>query len=259
MRLLEARAVEAAYGTRRVVDGVSLGVSSGELWAVLGPNGAGKSTLLRACLGLHPLGAGEVELLGRPLREWDRRAISQRVAVVPQSFEDPGGFTVLELVLMGRSPHLGRFGLPSAGDLELCHHALEELGISHLASRPSTALSGGERRMVLLARAFAQSPELLVLDEPTAFLDLRHQVEALARVKAKVAHGLGAIAVLHDVNLAAAFADRVLLLKDGKVVAAGPTHEVLTREALEHVYGIPMSAARAEEGAWLFAPRVTPA
>ncbi len=113
--------------------------------------------------------------------------------------------------------------------------------------------------MVLLARAFAQSPELLVLDEPTAFLDLRHQVEALARVKAKVARGLGAIAVLHDVNLAAAFADRVLLLKDGKVVATGPTHEVLTREALERVYGIPMSAARAEEGAWLFAPRVTPA
>ena len=252
--LLEASGVAAGYRERPVLEGVSLRVAEGELWAVLGPNGAGKSTLLKACLGLLPLREGRVSLLGRGIEAWSARARAQVAAWVPQDFEPEAGFTGLELVLMGRSPHLGRFGLSSPLDEARAKAVLEELGVMHLSARSSEAMSGGERRLLLLARAFVQAPKLLALDEPTAFLDLRHQVEALARVRARVREGLGAIAVLHDVNLAAAFADGVVLVRGGKVVAQGPTAEVLTAERLEALYGVPIAVAE-HGGQRLFAPR----
>ncbi|QSQ22707.1 ABC transporter ATP-binding protein [Pyxidicoccus parkwayensis] len=253
--LLVTRDLQAGYGPHPVLHGVDCEVRSGELWAVLGPNGTGKSTLLRAVLGVAPWVRGEVRLLGRERAEWEPRALARKVAWVPQSFEPAEGFSGLELVLMGRGPHLGLWGLPSAKDVELARSVLRELDVAYLADRPGEALSGGERRMLLLARGLVQEPELLLLDEPTAFLDVAHQVGTLARVRARVDAGLGAVAVLHDVNLAAAFATHVLLLRDGKVLAQGPVDTVLERGALESLYGLPMETALAPSGARLFAPR----
>ncbi|MHB8877148.1 MAG: ABC transporter ATP-binding protein [Myxococcaceae bacterium] len=256
--LLEVRGVRAGYGAREVLRGVDLAVGRGELWAVLGPNGAGKSTLVRSMLGLLPLKGGEVRLSGRALSSWSRRELSRKVAWVPQTTEASSGFTGLELVLMGRSPHQGLWGLPGAADAARAQSVLEELGIAALGSRPAAQVSGGERRLLSLARALVQDPELLLLDEPTAFLDLSHQVAALERVKARVAKGLSAVAVLHDPNLAAAFADRVLLLGAGAVQASGPAGEVLTGDALERLYGLPMARGDTGHGQTLYAPRRQP-
>ncbi len=253
--LLAIEGLSAGYGPTPVLKGVDCEVRAGELWAVLGPNGTGKSTLLRSVLGVMPWTRGAVRLLGRERREWESRALARHVAWVPQGFESAEGFRGLELVLMGRSPHLGLWGLHSASDEALAHAALEELGVAYLAERPCEAMSGGERRMVMLARGLVQQPALLLLDEPTAFLDLAHQVVALERVRARVDEGLGAVAVLHDVNLAAAFATHALLMRDGRVLARGPAVEVLECERLEALYGLPLEAARAPSGARLFAPR----
>jgi len=253
--LLECEALEAGYGERAVLSGLSLRVRERELWAVLGPNGAGKSTLLRSLLGVTAWTRGRVRLLGQERSAWEARALARQVAWVPQALEPVEGFTGLELVLMGRSPHLGLWGLASQADVARAHAVLEELEIGHLAGRMADALSGGERRMLLLARGLVQAPALLLLDEPTAFLDLRHQVGALQRVRARVDAGLGAVAVLHDVNLAAAFATHVLLMQEGRALAAGPAAEVLVHARLEALYGLPLESARAPSGALLFAPR----
>lgn len=253
--LLETQGLVAGYGPSPVLQGVDCSVRAGELWAVLGPNGTGKSTLLRAVLGVLPWMRGTVRLLGQERSAWEPRELARRVAWVPQLFEPAEGFSGLELVLMGRSPHLGLWGLTSERDAALARTVLEELGVAYLADRPGEAMSGGERRMLLLARGLVQEPSLLLLDEPTAFLDVSHQVSSLARVRARVEAGLGAVAVLHDVNLAAAFATHALLMRDGRVLAQGPVDTVLERERLEALYGLPMEMALAPSGARLFAPR----
>ncbi|HYO54756.1 ABC transporter ATP-binding protein, partial [Archangium sp.] len=205
--------------------------------------------------GVLPWTRGGVRLLDRERSEWQPRELARRVAWVPQTFEPAEGFSGLELVLMGRSPHLGLWGLTSESDEVLARAVLEELGVAYLGERSCEAMSGGERRMLLLARGLVQQPKLLLLDEPTAFLDVAHQVGALERVRARVDAGLGAVAVLHDVNLAAAFATHVLLLREGHVLAQGPAPDVLQRERLEALYGVPMEVASAPSGARLFAPR----
>ena len=253
--LLDIQGLSAGYGPTPVLRDVSWTVRAGELWAVLGPNGTGKSTLLRGLLGAPAWTRGTLRVLGRERSAWAARDFARHVAWVPQDFEPAEGFRGLELVLMGRSPHLGAWGLTSAGDEALARAALEELGVAHLGERACETLSGGERRMLVLARGLVQQPRLLLLDEPTAFLDVAHQVGALQRVRARVDAGLGAVAVLHDVNLAAAFATHVLLLRDGGVLAQGPTADVLRRERLEGLYGVAMEVAEAASGARLFAPR----
>jgi len=253
--LLDLQAFGAGYGPSPVLQEVDWVVRAGELWAVLGPNGTGKSTLLRGVLGVLPWTRGALRLLGRERGEWEARALARNVAWVPQTFEPVEGFSGLELVLMGRSPHLGLWGLTSAGDEVLAREVLEELGVAYLAERSCEAMSGGERRMLLLARGLVQQPRLLLLDEPTAFLDVAHQVGALERVRVRVEAGLGAVAVLHEVNLAAAFATHVLLLREGRVLAQGLAADVLQRERLEVLYGVPMEMASAPSGARLFAPR----
>ncbi len=255
---LVARGLAVGYGGVPVASGMSFEVHPGSLWAVLGPNGCGKSTLLRTVLGWLAPVQGDALLFGQPASAWERRLLARRVAWVPQSFEADAGFTALELVLMGRAPHLGAWGLPSERDVALAHAALEELGVAALAPRRTGELSGGERRLLLLARALAQAPELLLLDEPTAFLDLRHQVHVLQRVRARVDAGLAAVAVLHDANLAASVADHVLLLKEGGVLGHGPTGEWLSAERLASLYGLPMVEAVAPGGARTFSPRWTP-
>lgn len=254
MNALEVRGLCLSRGGRRVVSEVGFTVARGELWVVLGPNGAGKSTLLRGCLGLLPRDAGEVEVEGRPLASYGRTALARSCAWVPQELDADAGFTGLELAVMGRSPHLSGWGVPQGSDLERARAALAELGISHLAGRGTQAMSGGERRLLSLARALVQAPRLLLLDEPTAFLDLRHQFEVLACVRRRVDAGLSAVAVLHDVNLAASFADKVLLLREGQVLAQGG-REVLSPDTLRALYDVPIAAACTPEGQALFAPR----
>jgi iron complex transport system ATP-binding protein len=254
--VLHTEHLAAGHDGLAVVSEVSLEVEAGSLWAVLGPNGSGKSTLLRTVLGVLRPVSGEVRLFGTPLAGWNRRELARRVAWVPQTFEGDPGFTGLELVLMGRTPHLGRWGLPGAHDLAVARSALEALEGSHLARRIVSTLSGGERRLLLAARALAQEPELLLLDEPTAFLDLHHQVELLERVRTRVQQGLAAVAVLHDPNLAAAFADHVLLLRDGRVLGQGPAASLLDAERLGTLYGLPLAEAVTPGGARLVAPEV---
>jgi iron complex transport system ATP-binding protein len=255
--VLSVRNLSAGYGGRRVLEGVDLEVRPGELWAVLGPNGAGKSTLVRAALGLLPAMGGSVSAFGRDVRSVPRMELARRVAWVPQGSDALPDFTALELVLMGRGPHLSRWGLASRADVAKAAAALEELGIGALAGRALGALSGGERRLVMLARALTQEPELLLLDEPTAFLDVRHQVETLALVKKRVERGMGVVAVLHDVNLAAAFAGKALLLAGGRALASGPAREVLVPERLSALYRVPIASATAAAGQQLFGPGVS--
>ncbi len=238
--------VTAGYGAVPVLHAVSLEVQPGQLWALLGPNGAGKSTVVKVALGLLPA-RGEVRACGLDPRGVSRTELARKVAWVPQSPSDEGAaFTGLELALMGRAPHLGSWGLPSASDVTRARAALAELGVEHLADRPLTQASGGERRLVWLARALVQAPELLLLDEPTAFLDLRHQVAVLRQVRLRVDAGLAAVAVLHDVNQASAWATHAMLLKDGRVQAAGPAGEVLTKESLSALYQVPIDGVAAK-------------
>jgi iron complex transport system ATP-binding protein len=256
--VLQTGALSVGHGGVAVVSEVGLTVNPGTLWAVLGPNGAGKSTLLRTVLGLLPAVRGDVTLFGVSLLRWERRALSRRVAWVPQAFEGDPGFTGLELVLMGRAPHLGSWGLPGPRDVGLAQEALAELEVEHLAHRTVSTLSGGERRLLLVARALVQEPELLLLDEPTAFLDLHHQVQVLERVRGRVRRGLAAVAVLHDPNLAGAFADAVLLLGGGRVLGQGAAAELLDAARLGRLYGLQLHEAVSPGGVRVFAPRPSP-
>jgi ABC-type cobalamin/Fe3+-siderophores transport system ATPase subunit len=216
---------------------VSLEVNPGELLAIVGPNGAGKSTLLKLLGGTLEPWDGEVELLGRPLKSFDRRALARSLAIVGQENMVAFRFTVLEVVLMGRAPHLGAFSFEAPRDLEIAHAALERFELLRLARRHIQELSGGERKRVFLARALAQEPTVALLDEPTAFLDLRHVAEIFTRFRELCAErSMAVVATLHDLNAAALYADRVLLLKDGIAVGCGRPEEVLTAETLRRVY-----------------------
>lgn len=251
--LIHLESVSAGYGETPVLSGVSLRVEPGQAWVVLGPNGAGKSTLVRVVMGLLAPTGGTVKVCGLPLPGASSRELSRLVSWVPQTMDDTTGFTGLEVALMGRAPHLSAWGLPGQRDEAAALEAMKELGVEHLASRPLAEVSGGERRRVWLARALVQAPKLLVLDEPTAFLDVRHQVETLRAVRKRLAEGLGVLAVLHDVNLAMHVATHALLLKDGECVAQGPVKEVLTAEALTSLFGIAMHPAAETEQ--VFVPR----
>ncbi|MDF1561421.1 MAG: ABC transporter ATP-binding protein [Deltaproteobacteria bacterium] len=225
-------------GGRTLFADLTLEVRGGELLGVLGPNGAGKSTLLSLLCGLARPAAGRLFLGGDPLEGLSRRELARRIALVPQDVGAAFPFTVLQTVLLGRTPHLGPLGIERAEDLERAEAVLEETGLSALRDRPIDALSGGERQRVLIARALCQDTPLLACDEPTSHLDIHHQVKTydlfhrLTRDPAR-----GALCVLHDLNLAAAYCDRILLLDaEGRQAALGPTEEVLSYALLKEVY-----------------------
>jgi iron complex transport system ATP-binding protein len=242
---LRATGIGAGYGQREVLHGVSLDVCAGEMLAVVGPNGAGKSTLLRVLGGSLSPSSGAVELMGRPAGEYDRRSLARILATVAQENRVAFRFSVIEIVLMGRAPHLGPFHLETPRDLAIAHAALERFGLLDLADRSIDEISGGERKRVFLARALAQEPRIALLDEPAAFLDLRHVAEIFGRFRELCAErGMAIIATLHDLNAAALYADRVLLLKDGAAVACGAPEQVLTADNLERVYETPVYVDR---------------
>ena len=238
--LVEVKDASFSYGPRAAIEGVSLSAQAGELVGLVGPNGAGKSTLVRLVAGLAAPSHGSVRLCGLDPATAPRRAVARVAALVPQEPRVGWAFTVKETVMMGRAPRQGLLGLPSRLDLGAVEGALRACDLVHLADRRLDALSGGERRRVFFARALAQEPRVLLLDEPTAFLDLAHQVAAMRMAEVAARAGLCVVAVLHDLNLAAASCDRLVVLSRGRVVAEGTPADVLSVERVREVWGLPV-------------------
>jgi iron complex transport system ATP-binding protein len=227
----------AGYGGADVLRHLSLTVQPGQLCAVLGPNGAGKSTLVKLISGVLAPRTGTVTLAGVDAGGLDRRAVACAVAVVPQAVEVAFGFTVRQVVMMGRAPHQGAWMRASAADLAAVESALAACELLELAARPVAALSGGEQKRVAIARALAQEAPLLLLDEAGAHLDVRHSIIVHELVRRELTRrDLACVAVLHDLNAAARYADRVALLKDGTIVAEGTIEEVMTYRRLTAVF-----------------------
>jgi iron complex transport system ATP-binding protein len=241
------RAVTVRYGGFTALRSLSLELPPGSFAAVLGPNGAGKSTLVRVLTGLVAPAEGEVSYGKRPLARMAPAELARLVAVVPQDVWVPFEYTVLEMVLMGRAPHLGALGLERERDVAVAREALARLDLLALADRPIQTLSGGERQRVLLARALAQETPVLLLDEPTAHLDIAHQGATLRLLAALHAEGRTVAAVLHDLNLASLYCPRLVLLAGGAVAADGAPEEVLTEERLREVYGAAVTVGRHPE------------
>jgi iron complex transport system ATP-binding protein len=244
---------------RPAVDDVSLVVPAGLCTALLGPNGSGKSTLLRLLLGTLAPDDGRVSLEGRPVHEWPRSEMARRIGVVPQGEEINFPITVRELVGMGRYPYLGPWKREREADLRAIDAALERCDIADLRDRPITTLSGGERQRALVARALAQEPAILVLDEPTASLDVRHEMAIFELLRDLGGTGVTVLVVTHSLNLAARFADRLVLLSRGRVAAFGEPPEVIDQALIEAVYGWPVRVTtHPGPGPDAGAPQVTP-
>lgn len=248
-------------GTDWVLDGLTFDVGAGEIVGVVGPNGSGKTSLLKLLGKVLRPQAGDITLLGHDLVTMPQSAVARTVALVPQESQQIFPFTVVETVLMGRYPHhqgatwSAGFGWESAEDLAVAEQAMESTDITHLADRSVIDLSGGERQRCVIARALAQVPQVLLLDEPTAFLDLQHQIEICAIVRRlKEERGLTVVLVSHDLNLASQYCDRILMLKDGRLFRLGTPQEVICRDLIHAVYGCKVLVdCHPESGA----PRVT--
>lgn len=238
--MLEAHDITVTYGSRLAVAGVSLTLAPRQVTAIIGPNGAGKSTMLLTLNGGLELAAGQLRLDGRSLDSYSRRAIAKRIAVVAQEADLRFPVTVFEFVLGGRFAWgASAWGWETASDVEIAREVLRETQLEAFSARLMNELSGGERQRAVLARALATEASVLLLDEPTANLDLAHQATLLALVRKRCdARGVSALVVTHDINLAAEFSDQVLLMKDGRTVAFGRPEEVLTPEILKEVFAV---------------------
>ena len=240
---LAARALGFGYRDRVVGSGIELGVDPGQVVALLGPNGSGKTTLLRTLLGLlQPLG-GEVALDGRSLAEWTASERARRIAYVPQAAETYFDFTLTEVVEMGRSAHRGVFARPTARDRQASEGALDRLGLASLAARSIQRVSAGERRLALVARALATEAGHVLMDEPTAGLDFGNQALILEEIARLRSAGTAVLFSTHHPDHALRVADRVLMIRDGRALAAGPTEDVVNRENLSALYGRPVDVA----------------
>ncbi len=246
--LVAARDVSLAYGPRRVLDGVAMTLAAGEVVGLIGPNGAGKTTLLRVLAGLAAPESGEIALFGRPMAAFGRAERARGVAYLAQNGTAHWAVTVETLVGLGRLPHGGPWkGTPSvAADRAAVARAFSDCDLAGLAGRPLNRLSGGERARALLARALAAEPRVLLADEPVAGLDPAHALDVMAVLRARAAAGAGVIAVLHDLTTAARHCDRLVLLAEGRVLAAGPPGAVLEDDVLARAYGVRVHRGTAE-------------
>ena len=254
--ILSGHNLTIGYRDRVVGNHLDISLKTGEVLALLGPNGGGKTTLLKTLLGLLPPKGGEVRLGDRPLASYTLRERARRIAYVPQSHGATFGFMVETFVLMGRTAHGTLFSRPSTADPAIAARMLERFGIAHLADRPYTKISGGERQLALLARALAQEPKFVVLDEPTASLDFGNQGRVMREIRALGASGHGVLFTTHDPNHAMRAADRAFLLRQGVHMADGEVRTVLNRAQLEALYGAKLAVFQdRESGEDAFLPR----
>jgi iron complex transport system ATP-binding protein len=252
--MLSVRDLGFGYGAKVVGRDVSLEVRRSEVLCLLGPNGSGKTTLFKTMLGLLPAQAGEVLLEGSPLAGLPRPDIARRVAYVPQAHAAHFPFRVLDMVVMGRTAHLGLFAAPGREDRAKAMGALDALGIAELAETEYTRISGGQRQLALIARALAQDAPAVVMDEPTASLDFGNQVVVLGEVRRLAARGLAVVLSTHDPDHAFSVGSRVALLDGGRLIAQGLPAEVLTPERLRAVYGVSVVVERLSQGQTVCAP-----
>ena len=238
--------------TRQILNQVCFALEPGQLTVILGPNGSGKTTLFKCLCGLWPTSSGSIKLDSRELTSLSSAELARIVAVVPQDHEPPFAYSVLDAVLLGRTARVGLFASPGSLDYELAEAALEDVGISHLKDKPYTQISGGERQLTLVARALAQDTPLMFLDEPTSHLDYRNQTRVLTTVRRIMAEkGLTVLMTLHDPNLALHYADRAVLLEQGRVYCHGPAHEVITAENLSRMYDLSLEVVRHDGGSFI--------
>jgi iron complex transport system ATP-binding protein len=256
--VLAADQLAFGFPGRTVGRDVSFRLDAGEVLCVLGPNGGGKTTLFRTLLGLLPAHAGAVTLENRDLHTLSRREIARRIGYVPQGHSAYFAFTVREFVLMGRTAHLGVFSTPSKKDREVAARALESLGIGELADKPVTEISGGERQLALVARALAQEPKLLVLDEPTASLDFGNQVRVLQKIGALAGSGIAILFSSHDPDHAFLCARRALLLAEGRVLEIGAPRDVIRPDTLERLYRVSVQVLPLPGGMHTCLPGIRP-
>lgn len=251
--LLRADSVCLSYGKHRVIDNLSLEIDPQQITVVIGPNGCGKSTLLAALAGLQNPVSGSVTLDGKPISKWNRKALARQLAFLPQQPQAPLEINVRDLVAHGRFAHRRPFSTLSTDDHAAIDWALQATRTDGFAQRTFGALSGGERQRVWIALALAQAPRMLLLDEPTSFLDVGYQYQIL-----DLLHGLdgddrpGLLMVLHDINQASFYADRIIALKDGQILADGPPEEVVTRTTVESLFGVNMRIMRSEKARRLY-------
>lgn len=238
---IRASALNTNYGSLPVIRDVSFSVSKGEFFIVIGPNGSGKTTLLKVMAAITAFQGGKLEILGKPMEKYSRKSLARIMALVPQTVPEDLPFTVRELVLMARSPHMGLLGLEGDHDIQMAEEAMAFTGVESLADRKMDQLSGGERQRAFIARAICQDPQIILLDEPTAALDLAHQVRVMDLMeKLRTEKGLTIVMVSHDINLAAMYATCLMLLKKGRIIKMGIPSEVLTFKTLEEAYECPL-------------------
>lgn len=240
--VLQLRQLSTGHGRRRVGQALDLEIAAGEVLCLLGPNGCGKTTLFRTVLGLLPPLAGQVLVQGQPVQAWPRAQFARCVGYVPQAQAGVFSFAVLDMVLMGRAARLPTFARPGANDRAVALQCLERLGMAHLAQRSYTELSGGERQLVLIARALAQEPALLVMDEPTASLDFGNQIRVLEQIATLRAQGMAVLMSTHQPEHALRAADRIALLGQGRLLAVGAPRATATSAALAGLYGVSEAA-----------------
>lgn len=244
MNILDVRRLAFGYPHHPVGRDVDLRIEAGEVLCLLGPNGSGKTTLFKTVLGILPALGGEIWVAGEPVSAWSRNRFARTVGYVPQAHAALFPFTVVEVVLMGRTARIGLFAAPSRHDRTVAFRCLDILGIGSFADRIYTELSGGERQLVLIARALAQEPRLLVMDEPTSALDFGNQIRVLDQIRALREQGIAVLMSTHHPEHAVRTADQVALLKNGEMVAMGRPETLITPERLAHLYDIPESALR---------------
>jgi iron complex transport system ATP-binding protein len=235
--MISIRDIVAGYGEHVVLDGVSLEVKRGEFIGLIGPNGCGKTTLMRVISGVLPARSGAVLMEGSDVRHFKRRELARSMAVLSQDLGADLSFTVREIALMGRAPHLPRIGVETRADRNIAEHAMVVADIWHLADQPVNRISGGERQRAFFAMCLAQQPRVLLLDEPMSHLDIGHQITMLELIRGlNRTEGLTVMAVFHDLNLAAEYCDRLMVLHRGKVQAIGPARDVVTPDMIRRVY-----------------------
>lgn len=239
--ILDTSDISLSFRDKSILSNVSLRVSAGEFFVIIGPNGAGKTSLLKILSGLQKAQQGSVTIKGKNISRYTRRNLSQILAIVPQQVEVGFPFTVKDTVIMGRSPHLGILGMEGKNDFHIAEEAMKFTEVNHLAERKLFQLSGGELQRVIIARAICQQPEIILLDEPTTALDPAHQLKIMDLMERfRRQHNTTIIMVSHDLNLASMYGDRLLLLKEGRVVKTGDPKEVLNKTLLEESYGCQM-------------------